>query len=314
MNTRRILVLILIGALTLSACAARATPLASREGAPQSGYGGGAAPEAMPTMAAALDASGVQQPGAPAAPADVNRLVIRNANLTMVVSSPAEAADKIAALANSLNGFVVSSNVYQSSTTDTSGKSVMNASITVRIPAEQLDAALAQIRAMAVEVRNENITGQDVTAQYTDLESQLRNLEAAEAQLQKIMDEATKTEDVLAVFNQLTYIRQQIEQIKGQMKYYSESAALSAVSIELLPDIASQPIEVGGWKPQGVLKQAFEALVRTLQGLTNIAIWVLVLVVPVLVVILLPIYIVVRVAVRRLRRPRPGPTPAAPAA
>ena len=56
------------------------------------------------------------------------------------------------------------------------------------------------------------------TAEYTDLQSRLRNLEAAEAQLVNIMDGATKTEDVLSVFNQLVYIREQIQKVFAQFQ------------------------------------------------------------------------------------------------
>jgi hypothetical protein len=202
------------------------------------------------------------------------RLVIMNASLSLVVKDPAAAVDQISAMAQTLGGFVVASNVYQAST-DAEGNKIMRASVSIRIPAEKLTDTLARLEAMDVDGKAEskNVSGEDVTALYTDLESRLRNLEAAEQQLQNIMDGATKTEDVLAVYNQLVYIREQIEQVKGQMKYYSEAAALSLITIDLIPDALSQPIEVGGWQPQGIAKDALEALVRTLQGLGTLLIW-----------------------------------------
>jgi hypothetical protein len=299
MNTRHLLFATLIAALLLSACAA---PLASRTegGAPsyayteQEAYGGAVPPAAEPA------ADGVKTVGQATT---AERLVIRNASLTMVVANPAEASEHIGRLADSLGGFIVSSYVYQASV-DAEGRSIMRANITVRVPSGQLDAALAQIREMAVEVRTENISGQDVTAEYTDLESQLRNLEAAEAQLVRIMDGATKTEDVLAVFNQLTYIRQQIEQVRGQMKYYRESAAMSAISAELLPDALNRPIEVGGWRAQGVVRDALEALLRTARDLATAGIWLGVYCLPLALVIGVPAVLAVRYAARRIRRSR----------
>ena len=80
---------------------------------------------------------------------------------------------------------------------------------------------------VAVEVRDEKVSGDDVTAEYVDLSSRLKNLEAAEEQLRDILARAEKTEDVLAVFNQLTAIRGEIEQVKGRMQYLSQSAALA---------------------------------------------------------------------------------------
>jgi hypothetical protein len=302
MTTRRLALLSMLLALVLAACAPAAQSIvepdrtggSSGEGVTDGYYD----PNAPPAEDQAPDGP-VDQSGKPL----VDRLVIRNANLQLVVADPAAATNQIAALAVSLEGYVVSSNTYQASV-DAAGNKIMQANLTIRVPSAQLDAALAQLRGMAVEVRSESISGQDVTAEYTDLESHLRNLEAAEAKLQEIMDDANRTEDVLAVYSQLVGIRDQIEQVKGQMKYYEQSAAMSAISAELLPDALNQPIEIGGWQPQGVAKEAVEALVRSLQGLTNAVIWIGIYVLPMALIILLPIYFVLRFIVRRLRKPR----------
>ena len=315
MSHKRIFLFVVLALFVLAACAPPSGAIDNRNtsGSGDEFYGGdGAVPvvELSVPESESLPADGLSVSGeaaqAPASVALVDRLVIRNANLSLVVSNPLEANDRIAALAASLNGFVVSSNVYQASV-DVAGNKIMQASITVRVPSAQLDAALTQIRALAVEVQTESVTGQDVTAEFTDLESRLRNLEAAEAQLVNIMDSATKTEEVLAVFNQLTYIREQIEQVRGQMKYYSESAAMSAVTVQLLPDALNQPLEVGGWKPQGVAKQAIEALVRAFQNIADQLIWIALYVLPLVVVIGLPLYLVGRVVLRKVRKPKAPP-------
>ncbi|MCC7361479.1 MAG: DUF4349 domain-containing protein [Anaerolineales bacterium] len=308
-------------ALTLAACApalqAPSDTDAKNEDAVTSGgsadyYTDGeqAAPPAA-TMAAPQEAP-AGAGGAAAAP----RLVIKNATLSLVVADPAAAVTNISNLATSLGGFVVSSYTYEASV-DAAGNTITQANLTIRVPAEQLDAALAQIKRMAVEVRTENVSGQDVTAEYTDLQSRLRNLQAAADKLTQILDNATKTEDVLAVFNQLTYTQEQIEVIKGQIKYYEESAALSAISLELIPDALSRPLEVGGWQPQGVAKEALEGLVRNLQGLADILIRFFVGTLPMLIVIFVPLYIVLRIFLRLTKRPRrdtPNVPPTPPAA
>lgn len=308
LTLKRLALLVLIAALALSACASAAP-------APDSGRGnndvttssGDFFGEAEAPAEAPVPAGGQEAAGAP--PAQIERLVIKNATLSLVVADPSVAAEQISALATGLGGYVVSSYTYQASV-DAAGNTVMQANLVVRVPSEQLDAALAQIRGMAVEVRTENISGQDVTAEYTDLQSRLRNLEAAETQLQSIMDGATKTEDVLAVFNQLVYIREQIEQVKGQIEYYEQSAALSSISLDLIPDALSRPIEVGGWRPQGVAKDAVEALLRAFQGLATFGIWLAIYVLPLAAVILLPLYLVGRVIARRARRGKSKPTAA----
>jgi hypothetical protein len=207
-------------------------------------------------------------------PATVERLVIRNANLTLVVEDPAASADEIAHLAEAFGGFVVNSNVYQ--TTFAEGVFATQANITIRIPAERLDEALDQIKQDVVEVRSENISGQDVTQEYTDLESRLRNLEAAEIELREIMASLTRAEEVLSVYQNLRQVREEIEVIKGRMQYFEQSARLSAITIDLLPDVVSQPLQIGKWQPQGTAKNALEAMISVVQFLADVAIWLLI--------------------------------------
>lgn len=234
------------------------------------------------------------------------RLVIKNADMTIVVPDPSQSMNEIAQMAESMGGFVVTANLFQNQSE--SGIEIPQASITIRVPAEQFDEALSYIRSQSDRLPiNENINSQDVTREYTDLESRLRNLEATEAQLVEIMDEARRTEDVLSVYNELVQIREQIEVIKGQIQYYEQSAALSSISVELLANEAVQPLTIGSWQPGGVAKVAIQTLINTLKFLANAAIWILLYVLPVLFVIflmfILPIYLVWR-AWRRKREGR----------
>jgi hypothetical protein len=225
------------------------------------------------------------------------RLVIRNANLTMVVENPAASVAEISSLADSMGGFVVSSNVFES--TFEQNVRATRASITVRIPAEQLNEALAEIKAGAVEVRSENISGQDVTQEYTDLQSRLRNLEAAEEELREIMGSLTKAEDVLRVYESLRQVREEIEVIKGRIQYFEQSARLSAVTIDLLPDVVSQPLQIGRWQPQGTAKEALETVIRAFQFLADAGIWLVILVLPILLVLSLPFWVIRWIVIRR---------------
>ena len=257
---------------------------------------GGAAPAApLPAQGQTTVASDVSNQA-------IERIVIKNASLSISVSDPSKSMVTISKMAEDMGGFVVSANVYKE--TLSSGAEVPRATITIRVPAEKLNAALDLIRSESKQTPiSESMNSQDVTNEYIDLQSRQKNLEAAEADLTKIMDQAYKTEDVLSVYNQLVSIREQIEVIKGQIKYYSESAHFSAISIELVADAAVQPIEIGGWQPQGVAKEAVKALIRTLQFLLNALIWIVIYILPVLlvlfVVFVLPFILVIRAAVRR---------------
>jgi len=91
------------------------------------------------------------------------------------------------------------------------------------------------------------------------------------------------------------------------MKYYRESAAMSLITLDLIPDVLSRPLEVGRWQPQGVAKEALEALVGALQGIATALIWSVVYLLPLGLVFGLPVYFGVRFAVRKLRRPKSAP-------
>lgn len=307
-------VLITLAAVLLVACSPAATGGSTRQSAEEGYYydADKAVPPADGTVATTTDALyGMGGEAAPAsAPLAVDRLVIKNANLSLVVTDPTQSLTAISQMAEGLGGFVVSSNSYQASV-DQAGNKIMQGYVTIRVPADKLSDALTQLKGMAVTVNSENISGEDVTAQYTDLESQLTNLEAAEAQLQAIMEGASRTEDVLNVYNQLVMIRGQIEAVKGQMKYYRESAAMSLISIDLIPDALSQPLQVAGWKPEGAVKEAFEALVRDLQGIADFLIRLVVHGGPLLLLFGLPLFIIGRIILGRLRRRATKPVTAA---
>lgn len=299
-SKRHISLFALIALLLLAACSPAASPAQAPDyergfGGSDSGFVGeefAEAPAAEPDFAGeALDSTAGQ--------AQVERLVIKNANLSIAVADPANTMDEITRMAERMGGFVVNSELYR--TTSESGQEFPRARITVRVPAESLNTALEEIKSGAGEVLSENVSGEDVTQQYTDLQSRLRNLEQAEAQLRDIMEDANRTEDVLRVYNELTRVREQIEVIKGQIQYYEQSAALSAISVDIQAEEAIQPLSIGSWEPAGVAQEALQTLINALQFLANAAIWIVLFLLPVGLLLLLPVLLVIYI-IRRLTR------------
>jgi hypothetical protein len=243
--------------------------------------------------------------------ASVDKLVIKNATLSIAVDDPHKSMDNITQMADAMGGFVVTADMYQQ--TLNNGVQVPQVSMTIRVPVDRLNEALTTIKKETDQpIISENVSSQDVTADYTDLNSRLTNMQAAEKQLQEIMASATKTEDVLSVYSQLVSVREQIELIKGQMKYYEQSAALSSISIQLIPNASMQPITIAGWQPKGVAKQALQSLIHTLQSLANFGIRLAILYIPVLLVIFVPIGLIIWgivSLVRKIRRPKAVPAP-----
>ena len=271
------------------------------------GSGGGSPPVEMPAaqpQEPALDSSVTSAGDAFNSAAQAQeRLVIENADLAIVVQDPKARMAQINALANELGGYVVSSNVYQSFTSF--GKEVPEATIVIRVPSDKLDEALERIKKDAVDVQYENRSGQDVTDIYIDLQSRLKAKEAAEKKLLEIMDQATRAEDVLAIYLQVQNVQTEIEQLKGQIKYYEESAAMSSISVRLIAEESTQPIEIGPWKPGGAAKEAIQDLIFFLQNFVDFLIRFFLLILPSLILIAIPLYLVYligRAAYRRFRK------------
>jgi hypothetical protein len=276
-------VIVSILALTVVGCGGRAAAPAPAMDA----YSAPRQPEVeVVKEAEVIVAQGANDSSAPASGAadyaSVEHLIIRNASLSLVVPDTEAAIEEINDMVDELGGYVVESNVYQY-------QEGMQASVMLRIPAESLDTALEQIRDLATEVRHESISGQDVTEEYVDLQSRLRYLEATEARLLEFLEEAEDTEAALAVYEQLQGIQADIEHVKGRIQYLEQSAAMATVNLDITPDELAQPIQVGGWHPEGTARDAFQSLIRVLQFLVDAIIVIVILVVPVLLAIAIPI-------------------------
>ena len=174
-------------------------------------------------------------------------------------------------LAKQLGGYVVSTNRYTETTYN--NVSYANTSIVIRVPSVKLEQAMEAVRQLSASgkdgVLSESLSGQDVTSDFVDSSSRLRNLKAAEEQLMVLMENTTDLEATMSVFRELTEIRSQIEVLEGHIKFLQESSDLSSLSVEFVAEASLQPIEIGGWKPQGVVKESIQRLIRTFQDVVD---------------------------------------------
>jgi hypothetical protein len=254
-------------------------------------------------------ASNVAPPPAAPAPADAaasadnddsGRMIVRTADVSMIVADAEPAMQAIAALVTAAGGYVADSKAWRE-------QEQMRGRISARIPAGKLDATLGEIKQLATRVERESIGGRDVTEEYSDLDAQLINLEATEKELRELLTEVRqktqKAEDVLKVYQELTKVRGEIERVKGRMQYLDNLAALATVNIELIPDVLAKPVVEPGWRPLETLKNASRALVNALKGLVDVTIWLVVYLAPLLLFIATPIILLI-LLVRWLRRRR----------
>jgi len=195
--------------------------------------------------------------------ADIDRKIVKNGYMTLEVNDIPEAIAGITGVANELNGYVVSSD--QSGTKD-----ITYGRIAIRIPSDRFDEALGKLRKLAAKVPNESTSSQDVTEEYTDLQAQLRNLEATEAQYLELLKKAEKVEDILAVQRELSNVRGQIEQIKGRIQYLERTSDMALIEVNLQK---TQPLDGTGWSALETLKSAVRGLAAFGKALGNIIIW-----------------------------------------
>lgn len=286
--------LVLVAALFLGACAPQAS--APQRGTAKDSYAGEMPPVAAPTPAPAQPELG--RASAPLTTNAEERKVIQTASLKITVKDTATVLNAVQSLAAELGGYVVTSNAWRET-------EQLRAQVTVRIPAEKLQTALQRIRAQAIKVDSESISGQDVTQEYTDNESRLRNLRATEKELLELLTTARektgKAEDVLAIFRELTQIREQIEMLQGRQQYLATMTAMATINVDIWPEPLEKPIVETGWKPLKTLRDALRALTQTGQVLVDGLIWLVIYGVPVLAVFAIPVVLIVW-AVRRSRR------------
>ena len=307
MRMRRAVLLILIIALLATAVGcAMAAPTA----VPYAGVGGEyeMARELMPAAPPADAPAAMEESDAVAlATQDMvgERMIVRTGSLAIVVEDTEETLEAIERLATDLGGYVSDLQSWRQD-------DQMAATVTIRVLAASFDQARERIKDLAIEVESENASGQDVTEEYVDLEARLGNLEVAEEELRELLASAQEThkdaESILAIYNEITNVRMQIEQIKGRMQYLENASELATLTITVTPEEIEEPVVEPGWEPLNQARDALRTLVNALKALANVLIWVVLFFLPLAAILAVPFIIVWLVWYLRRRRRRRSKT------
>ena len=150
-----------------------------------------------------------------------NRIIVHTATLALVVEEVASAIDGVAAVSDLYGGWVVRSDRQSRHT----------GSISIRVPARSLDAAISDIEALGLETEQNSISSDDVTDEYVDSQSRLASMRAAERRLLSFLEAAQTIDEALAVEEQIRALQLQIEEIQGRLNYLSEVAAYSLINV-----------------------------------------------------------------------------------
>ncbi len=202
--------------------------------------------------------------GAGVLPSTEERMIVRTGEMSLVVEDVVDVRDEIAQLALSFDGYVVSSRIWGE-------EQDMRGRISIRVPDDRFEQALAELRELAVRVTSESTDSQDVTEEYVDLESRLNNAEATESQYLALLEKATEVEDILRIYDSLSRVRGDIEQIKGRMQYLERTSSMSLISVHLELEAAVKP-----WNAPEIFKSAIRGIVIFGQWLGTAVIWLLI--------------------------------------
>jgi len=242
-------------------------------------------------------AGGPDEPGGLFTP--IEQRIVKTGEISLEVENVGEMIGRVRALAASLSGYVGGS---QAGTLDD------RATLTLRIPADRFDEALAALHEMDVEVLAEATREQDVTGQVVDLQARIDNLAASEASYRELVAQATEVDDILAVQSRLDQVRGEIEQLTAQLDQLEAQAALSTLTVTLVPQPAPVTAQAEEWNPGAELDRALASLVGIGQGILDGLIWFAVVWLPVLLVLSLLVLVALR-GVLEVRRRLPPSSP-----
>jgi len=229
----------------------------------------------------------------------IDRLLIREGNLTVAVNDTVEARVKIQGIVEDLAG--QGAYVVSASESGRGENRQPYVQMTVRVPVGQFDLVMDQIADMAVRVDERYQTSQDVTEEYVDLEGRIDAMEISIDRLKEFMRGATLTEDLLSAEAQLAQREAELEALQGRLNYLAQSAALSLIHINLSPYELSEPIDTS-WKPAETFRASLENLLESLKGFADFLIRFGVSVLPWLIFFGLIIWGVVAIVRRRSRK------------
>jgi len=247
--------------------------------------------EVVVTAAPAAAATLVPLPAhshASAQPSRSDRLIIKNAELCLLVADTDVAIDRVTQIAADTGGYIISSRAWYEQWYD---QNYRYATITLAVPVDQFEWAMRRLRSLALRVEDETASGQDVTDEYVDLQSRLDNLKATRSRIRTFLDEANEVEEALEVNRELAAIEGQIEQVQGRMNYLFDRAAYSTITVQINPELPSvaptptpTPTPTPGppWRPSQTVQQAGSTLGSVVRALAEIAVWFVIVGLPLL--------------------------------
>lgn len=215
---------------------------------------------------------GGEAAGAGAVPISYERKIIKRASVELGVERAkfASAVGEITHIAEWSGGYIQESSVWTESRVGEPGtgseKGVMAARFVLRVPQSQFQRVLDEIKKLG-EVEREQISGQDVTEEYVDVESRIKALRVQEARLLELLSQAKSIDEILRVESELAGVRSNLESLVRRLRYLENMVALSSIEVSLRERLEGLGASAG----MRLAQDAFRALLRTLRTMGHVA-------------------------------------------
>jgi len=229
---------------------------------------------------------------------NIDRKIVRNAELDLESESPEQAQQRITSIAEMNGGFVVDS---QQSMSNIRAANRDIATMTVRVPSDKFGGALDDITKTASRVVSENIKGEDVTEEFIDVEAQLKAKKALEAQFMEIMKRASRVDEALEVQSELADVRGEIEKVEGRKRFLENKSSLSTIKVTLR---TAQVIASSAQDFSGRFTDAYEAGMKVATSFVLSLVTFVIAILPFALFIGLPGVLVFRYFWKRQSRPK----------
>lgn len=226
-----------------------------------------------------------EPPAAEAPLPSADRKIVKNGNLVLKVENVDRAGEEISNIAKQNGGQVFSSSINQTT------KNVKSGYVMVKIPVVAFEKTFTDLKGIASFVVSESTSGQDVTEQYTDLQSQLKNKQAEEQAFQKILEQnAGKIDDILAVTREISRVRGEIERLQGRIKLMESQTDFSTIAVSISEEVTVGSESVS-WRPWQIIKDELNSLLKDMQGFVGMLIYIVLRLIPMVAILTLFVWI-----------------------